>query len=270
MSYILDALRKADAQRESDPARGIHAQPVRAANGEYPPEGGYRAAFWVAAGAGVAAVAAAGWYLSRGDGAPSQPVASAQVVAAAPAAQPAPIAQPASAAAAANAPAVPAVVATKAPAAAVLPPPPPVVAPPRVVAKPARVAAIPAPQEPAAAASAATPRPVAATRPAAAPVATAGGAAAGASASAVSGGVSAAARVPATGSAPLVAGLPPDAPKLAISGGVYSANVAQRMLIVNGQVFNEGSEIGPAVVLEEIRPKAAVVRFRGSRYSVSY
>ena len=28
MSYILDALRKADAQRERDPARGIHAQPV--------------------------------------------------------------------------------------------------------------------------------------------------------------------------------------------------------------------------------------------------
>src|SRR5437868_3587328 len=31
MSYILDALRKADAQRERDPARGIHAQPVTAA-----------------------------------------------------------------------------------------------------------------------------------------------------------------------------------------------------------------------------------------------
>lgn len=28
MSYILDALRKADAERERDPARGIHAQPA--------------------------------------------------------------------------------------------------------------------------------------------------------------------------------------------------------------------------------------------------
>ncbi|RYY69139.1 MAG: hypothetical protein EOO24_51245, partial [Comamonadaceae bacterium] len=28
MSYILDALRKADAERERDPARGIHAQPM--------------------------------------------------------------------------------------------------------------------------------------------------------------------------------------------------------------------------------------------------
>ena len=70
--------------------------------------------------------------------------------------------------------------------------------------------------------------------------------------------------------APPIAGLPSDAPKLTISGGVYSANAAQRMLIVNGQVFNEGSEIGPAVVLEEIKPKAAILRFRGSRYTVGF
>ena len=34
MSYILDALKKADAQRERDPARGIHAQPASPASGE--------------------------------------------------------------------------------------------------------------------------------------------------------------------------------------------------------------------------------------------
>ena len=67
-----------------------------------------------------------------------------------------------------------------------------------------------------------------------------------------------------------VAGLPPDAPKLAISGGVYSTNPAQRMLIVNGQVFNEGSEVGPGVVLEQIKPKAAVLKFRNASYTVSY
>ena len=32
MSYILDALRKADAERERDPARGIHAQPLASAS----------------------------------------------------------------------------------------------------------------------------------------------------------------------------------------------------------------------------------------------
>jgi general secretion pathway protein B len=67
-----------------------------------------------------------------------------------------------------------------------------------------------------------------------------------------------------------VAGLPPDAPKLAISGGVYSTNPAQRMLIVNGQVFNEGSEVGPGVVLEQIKPKTAVLKFRNASYTVSY
>lgn len=81
---------------------------------------------------------------------------------------------------------------------------------------------------------------------------------------------SAAAAAAAAPAAAPVAGLPPDAPKLAISGGVYSTNPAQRMLIVNGQVFNEGSEIGPGVTLEQIRPKGAVLKFRNSRYTVSY
>lgn len=59
-------------------------------------------------------------------------------------------------------------------------------------------------------------------------------------------------------------------PKLAISGGVYSANVAQRMLIVNGQVFNEGSQLAPGVVLEQMRPNSAVLRFRGLRLAQPY
>ncbi len=68
--------------------------------------------------------------------------------------------------------------------------------------------------------------------------------------------------------------LPPevqrDLPKLAISGGVYSDNAAQRMLIVNGQVLGEGAEPAPGVVLEQIRARTAVWRFRGYRYSVTY
>jgi general secretion pathway protein B len=67
-----------------------------------------------------------------------------------------------------------------------------------------------------------------------------------------------------------VAGLPPDAPKLVITGGVYTTNKAQRMLIVNGQVMTEGADLGSGVTLEEIRPKSAVLRFRGGRYAVSY
>ena len=59
-------------------------------------------------------------------------------------------------------------------------------------------------------------------------------------------------------------------PKLAISGGVYSENVAQRMLIVGGQVVNEGAELAPGLVLDQIRARNVVLRFRGYKYSVIY
>ena len=59
-------------------------------------------------------------------------------------------------------------------------------------------------------------------------------------------------------------------PKLAISGGVYSPAPTQRLLIVNGQVLNEGAEAAPGVLLEQIRPKTAVLNFRGYRYGVPY
>jgi general secretion pathway protein B len=235
MSYILDALRKADAQRERDPVRGIHAQPVRPAADEQPRDGN-RMAFWVAGAAGLAALAAAGWYFYRDTGAPSvAPPVRTEVVVAAPATAPAVVVLPA-----------------EPPAAAVLPPPV-VVAPPIAVAPPVAVA----PDETAPSARMSRRALARAAASSLAPVAPAPGAPVPAAA-------------PAVAEAPPVAGLPPDAPKLAISGGVYSANVAQRMLIVNGQVFNEGSEIGAGVMLEEIKPKAAVLKFRGSRYTVTY
>jgi general secretion pathway protein B len=42
------------------------------------------------------------------------------------------------------------------------------------------------------------------------------------------------------------------------------------MLIVGGQVVNEGAELAPGLVLEQIRAKTAVLRFRGWRYAVPY
>ena len=61
-----------------------------------------------------------------------------------------------------------------------------------------------------------------------------------------------------------------DLPKLAITGGVYSPTPTQRLLIVNGQVLSEGAEAAPGVLLEQIRPKTAVLSFRGYRYGVPY
>lgn len=63
---------------------------------------------------------------------------------------------------------------------------------------------------------------------------------------------------------------PPGTPALVVTGGVYSANPAQRMLIVNGQVFSEGSQPAPGVMLEQIRPNTAVLSFSGTRFSVRY
>jgi general secretion pathway protein B len=70
--------------------------------------------------------------------------------------------------------------------------------------------------------------------------------------------------------APIAGGLPADAPRIAISGGVYSPNPAQRMLIVNGQVFNEGSEVAPGVKIEAIQSRTATLGWRGARYTVAY
>jgi general secretion pathway protein B len=59
-------------------------------------------------------------------------------------------------------------------------------------------------------------------------------------------------------------------PRLVISAGVYSDNPAQRLLIVNGQAVAEGAEPAPGVLLEQIRPRTAVLKYRGYRYSMVY
>lgn len=59
-------------------------------------------------------------------------------------------------------------------------------------------------------------------------------------------------------------------PKVVISGSTYSDSPAYRMLIINGGVFREGEKPAPDLQLEQIRPKAAVLNFKGLRYSVAY
>ena len=61
-----------------------------------------------------------------------------------------------------------------------------------------------------------------------------------------------------------------DLPPLTVGGAMYSDTPTQRMLILNSQVFREGDQPMPELVLEEIRLKSAVFRFRGSRFSVAY
>lgn len=67
-----------------------------------------------------------------------------------------------------------------------------------------------------------------------------------------------------------MAGLPADAPKVVINGGIYSERKDVRAAIVNGHVVHEGADLGSGLVLQEIRPSGLVLGFRGSRYTVVY
>lgn len=253
MSYILDALKKADAQRERDPARGIHAQPAALAPARRV-TGGPSSWLWAGAAAVVVVVAGIGWYVAQ-----DRPVA------------------PAAPAVAAHADAVPApavatVAAPPVVAQAAVPAPPP--APATVVLPPPEPARV-APREEADGDSAramrrhrATTRAAVAAAPA--PSAAASNARASGVAASAAPAKPGAAPTSAAEAAPITNGWPADAPKLAIGGGVYSPNRAQRMLIVNDQVVKEGADLGAGVVLEEIKAKSAVLRFRGSRYSVGF
>lgn len=217
MSYILDALRKADAERERDPARGIHAQPITSASA---PESGKRPAAALVLGGAAVLLAAGAYAWWQREPAP------------APAPAPVPLAvAPAPAPVSAAPVTAPVVADAVQPAAPPMPPPAP-----EPVAKPAAretVAAKPAATQP----LPAQPAPVADR-------------------------VLAQAELPAE--------VQRELPKLAISGGVHSDNAAQRMLIVGGQVVGEGAELAPGLVLEQIRARTAVLRYKGYRYSVAY
>ncbi len=68
--------------------------------------------------------------------------------------------------------------------------------------------------------------------------------------------------------------LPPnirrELPQLSIGGASYSENAASRMLIINGQVFHERDKLAPNLLLERISLKSAVLDYKGYRYRISY
>ena len=55
---------------------------------------------------------------------------------------------------------------------------------------------------------------------------------------------------------------------MTMGGSVYSPEPARRMVIVNGQVFVEGSTLAPDLTLERINPKSAVFSIRGQHFLV--
>ena len=240
MSYILDALRKADAERRGVTAPAALAEPAVLVAPDDPdadlPPTPARPWIWVLGGMGVALLAALGWHLLRGTGAPP----AAPVVAAAPAVTVAP-------------PAPAPVVAAPAPAAPPPPSedalpnfPPPLPTPaPAPAPKPEARAAAPAP---APAEKAALPPGIAVVNPAPA--------------------AAPAERVYTVNELPEA--VRRDFPRLSVGGAMYSDRAADRMVVLNGQVFHEGDALGKDLKLRQIKLKSAVLEFRGYRVEIGY
>ena len=77
---------------------------------------------------------------------------------------------------------------------------------------------------------------------------------------------------PAPQTLPRLADLPQaqrrELPPLVVSGAVQSPDPASRMLILDGQVLREGDAPAPGLVLERIGPRAAVLSLRGLRFEL--
>lgn len=268
MSYILDALRRAEAERGRGGVPGLHSQAVPVP-GAAPVAERPTASPWLMASTGVAvaAVAVAGtwWVMQRPAPAP------AVVVAAAPAPTPAPVPaapQPAPAAPAAPSTPAPAPAAVPAPApAAVAPAPEPRAAEKRSAAPSPREKAAPPAPAPRGAEPSARSRAEPSRDPArdlardAAPARLPEPAAAAPAPATATGTVFAQGDLPEAVRAQL--------PSLKISGVTYSGNPAYRMAIVNGQVLHEGDPAGPGLLLEKIEPGRTIWSFKGYRYGLA-
>ena len=268
MSYILDALRRADAERQRGAVPGLHAQPVAGvmnpgatAPGAPARRLGLAAAALLLLGLAVAA----GWLLRPG-AAPGAPL----VVLPAPSGQ-----APSAAAALPGLSTPPPLVAlSPVPAQAVAPgknPPAPLPRglPPAHpgVAVPSPAARLPQPlptalaAQPAAsarrtgnAAPSATPAAEIATAPAPAPAQPAP--------------VAAPARLPSLAELP-------EAQKreigpLSVGGAMHAEQAALRIVILNGQVFHEGDKLGPDLQVQQIRLKSVVMSHRGQRFELPF
>jgi general secretion pathway protein B len=241
MSYILEALKKAQAERQLGNAPTIHApQPAQAAQ---PGLAASRRPLFIGLGAGALVVVLGGlfaWQRGAGPAAPAAMPAAPGVAAPSALAPPLAARQAAVAAGAASNTLE-------------------VSAPPVPAPHPAHAVAAPVRPVPAAAgrAGAAAPLPtVAAAAPRAAPA------------------PAPAPAPPPEDSWPYLHQLPDviqrDIPRVSFGGYMYSANPADRLLLVDKTLRHEGEEVAPGLVLEKLLPKAAVMNFRGIRYRVAY
>jgi general secretion pathway protein B len=270
MSYILDALKRAETDRERGSVPGLHARQL-ASYDDLDPQTSHTWLWLIVAAALVLLAGGAGFWwwrppVQNTSTSTSTPQAIAK--AAVPEASPAVVSLPA-----VQAPANPAAVdavSQSNPTSKPLSVPAPVV-PVRVAPQPApaNAAAVTAPVSAAVAVpatAAVAPAPLPTAKPASQtgappqPVAISNPAKVGAS--------------PTGSGVPLLSELPEALrrliPPLVIAGAVYSDDPSQRLLLVNNQAFNQGNAVAPGVQLEEIQATSSVFNFQGTRFQLNH
>jgi general secretion pathway protein B len=254
MSYILDALRRADSERERAAIPSIHAQPVPRASADVRAHAGPRPWVWVVVGVLVVVLGQWGWQMLRSP----EPEAAGHASAGGTAPVEAGVTTSPGNPPAAETTGAPAGEATAGGASA--------------EAAPSALPAFP-PQDPPAPRTATAPAaPPAARKPAPQPRAAAPAAPAPAPEATVA---------PPPAEAPVLqdpvyamAELPPDVrqalPRLQVGGSVYSEDPGSRFVILNGLIFHENDKPAAGVLLERIELKSAVLSFRGYRFRLSF
>jgi general secretion pathway protein B len=252
MSYILDALKKAESERKLGSIPDMHAQPLATAFGGGPPV--WRRPYAWGMLAGVALIAGGiAWFapwqiVERSDsGASLSRQASSGAVGIDTnrnVAQIPPVAERETA--------------SPAMAQALTPEETPALAPQETVRpEPPKPKSEPAPgkkkkREPASAMAAATPQSSERKKQTAAPA------------------VASAAEPRLPGFRDLPENIQREIPVLAVGGYIYSTNVVERSVLINNRLLREGSEISHGLVLEKMLPKEAVLNYKGYRYRIPY
>ncbi|MGZ9031053.1 MAG: general secretion pathway protein GspB [Burkholderiaceae bacterium] len=230
MSLILDALRKADAERERGSVPSLHSQPVASTSAGTARPATRPHWLWIAIGVAIGLAGAATWMM-LGSGTP-QTSATANLE----------TAQSAS-----------------------VPPSAARVAPPGATVAPVTGAASSAP-----AVAPSNTQPVAQPAPWRQPDDRKDARAEGKGTPAPQGAGPAPADVSVVSRDQLPPNIRSELPQFAVGGSIYSNNPAARSLIVNGQLYREKDRLTQDLSLEEIKLKAAVFSFRGYRFEVLF
>jgi general secretion pathway protein B len=61
-----------------------------------------------------------------------------------------------------------------------------------------------------------------------------------------------------------------DLPPLAVTGSMFSPQADARMIVLDGQVYREGQSVRPGLVVETIGPKAVTLSFKGERFELNF